>query len=125
MYNTLVCAIYYMMVFLLIVFLLAITASCEPVRYYVKILTIVLASIIPASIHCPFMLLRIGDWRNALLTAGIVQKVVKLVGLTFEIRGKENIVHDSGSIIVTNHQSLLDMAGKYIHYFVTFSHCPL
>nr|XP_012143521.1 PREDICTED: 1-acyl-sn-glycerol-3-phosphate acyltransferase beta-like [Megachile rotundata] len=104
MYTILANAVYFSTVFLIIVILLAIAASCEPLRYYVKFAFIIIATAIPASMHWPFMLLRIGDWRNALLLTWIVKTAVKLIGLRFEIRGKENIVKDSGSIVLINHQ---------------------
>jgi len=34
------------------------------------------------------------------------------MGLSYEIRGHENIVKNSGCVVVINHQSLLDLLSK-------------
>ena len=36
----------------------------------------------------------------------------KLLGIKFELRGHENIVQDSGCVVLMNHQSALDVLGK-------------
>lgn len=36
----------------------------------------------------------------------------KVLGVKYEVRGKENIIHDSGCIVLINHQSMLDLGGK-------------
>jgi len=36
----------------------------------------------------------------------------KLLGIKFELRGHENIVQDSGCVVLMNHQSALDILGE-------------
>lgn len=55
------------------------------------------------------MLPRMRDWRNALIPAWGITKVAKLIGITFRIRGKENIVKNTGCVVLINHQSALDL----------------
>ncbi|XP_034171031.1 1-acyl-sn-glycerol-3-phosphate acyltransferase beta isoform X1 [Osmia lignaria lignaria] len=109
MYNILENVIYYSAGFLIALTLLTIVVSCEPVRYYIKFTTFITSAAIPATLHLPFMLLRIRDWRNALFSAWCVKKVLEFLGVRFRVRGKENIVKDSGSIVLINHQSILDL----------------
>lgn len=107
---TLAGAMYYFMVYLAGLVLLGIIVSYEPLRFYIKIQLLAISAILAVTIQFPFMFLRIGDWRNAMLPLWVIHKVMQFVGVTFEIRGKENIIKDSGKVIVTNHQSLLDLA---------------
>lgn len=37
---------------------------------------------------------------------------MKLLGFTYELRGKENINTDKGGVVVINHQSGVDLAGR-------------
>lgn len=46
----------------------------------------------------------------------------KLLGLKTEVKGKENIVKDSGCVVLINHQSALDLIGKdNLHFFLNFN----
>lgn len=38
--------------------------------------------------------------------------IAKIIGINFRFRGKENIVKDSGSVVLINHQSSLDLCGN-------------
>lgn len=38
----------------------------------------------------------------------------KLLGLKTKVQGKENIVQNSGAVVLINHQSVLDLIGKTI-----------
>jgi 1-acyl-sn-glycerol-3-phosphate acyltransferase len=42
--------------------------------------------------------------------------IAKIIGMNFRFRGKENIVKDSGSVVLINHQSSLDLCGNCIDY---------
>ncbi|XP_031850564.1 1-acyl-sn-glycerol-3-phosphate acyltransferase alpha isoform X2 [Nomia melanderi] len=89
---------------------LAFIVSCERVRYHIKFsFFIAILGTLP-SLYIPFMLLRVKDWRNAIPVVWTIKLCAKLMGVTFHIRGKENLVQDSGSIILINHQSILDIA---------------
>jgi len=39
------------------------------------------------------------------------RQISKLLGLKWEMRGKENIVQNSGCVVLINHQSCLDLLG--------------
>ncbi|XP_014249050.1 1-acyl-sn-glycerol-3-phosphate acyltransferase alpha-like isoform X2 [Cimex lectularius] len=78
-------------------------------RYYTKFAIFILLSLISATIFIPVMLLRPGDYRNALMPAWGARQISKILGLNFEIRGHKNIVQDVGSIVLINHQSCLDL----------------
>lgn len=55
---------------------------------------------------------------TALLFCRIIKSVVKtfkyLFGLKFEVKGLENFNVDGPAIIVSNHQSILDMMGELL-----------
>lgn len=51
------------------------------------------------------------------LPAWINRWLVRALGVSFEVRGIENIRKDHGSVVVMNHQSLIDLTGK--RFFVS------
>lgn len=53
-----------------------------------------------------FFIIRLPAWGG--------RQISKVLGLTWEMRGQENIVQDSGCVVLINHQSCLDLLGKYI-----------
>ncbi|XP_069696360.1 1-acyl-sn-glycerol-3-phosphate acyltransferase beta-like isoform X2 [Periplaneta americana] len=79
-------------------------------RYYFKFTVFIITSLGCASIFIPLMLWRPRSYKNALIPAWCERQLAKLLlGLTFEVRGHENIVQDSGSVVLINHQSALDI----------------
>ncbi|XP_058801737.1 1-acyl-sn-glycerol-3-phosphate acyltransferase beta [Phymastichus coffea] len=92
--------------FLLSVVLCAIS---ECARYYIKHTVFVISSAIWATWPIPLMFARIRDWKNALIPAFGCRLTAKLIGLNYQLRGKENIVKDEGAIVLINHQSNLDL----------------
>ncbi|XP_076656046.1 1-acyl-sn-glycerol-3-phosphate acyltransferase alpha-like [Halictus rubicundus] len=109
MYDTLQMAAYSSIGLLSGFTFLTFLVSCERVRYYIKFsFFFVVAALMPI-LYIPLMLLRIGDWRNALPFAWSVKLGMKFLGVRYYIRGKENLIHDSGSIILVNHQSAIDL----------------
>lgn len=38
----------------------------------------------------------------------------RLFGMEFSIEGQENIVRNSGSVVLINHQSILDLIGNFL-----------
>ncbi|KAG7209176.1 hypothetical protein KM043_015313 [Ampulex compressa] len=95
--------------FLLLLSFLTIVASRDHVRYRIKFTFFMIMSALVTTIWIPFMLRRIKDWRNALFPAWVVRKVAQTIGITFHVRGKENIVKNSGCVVLINHQSALDL----------------
>lgn len=43
--------------------------------------------------------------------------MIWVLGITFDVRGQENIRKNHGGVVLINHQSLIDMSGKPIVYF--------
>ncbi|XP_015437878.1 PREDICTED: 1-acyl-sn-glycerol-3-phosphate acyltransferase alpha [Dufourea novaeangliae] len=41
--------------------------------------------------------------------AYVIKQIIKFLGVKFHVRGKENIVKNSGSIVLINHQSVVDL----------------
>ncbi|KAK0171905.1 hypothetical protein PV328_005295 [Microctonus aethiopoides] len=93
----------------LLIFIVVMCAISEAAQYRAKFVIFTLFCAFAASWSIPIMLFRPGDWRNALLPAWQLQKFAKLLGFNFIIRGHENIVKDTGAIVVINHQSAMDL----------------
>jgi lysophosphatidate acyltransferase len=55
------------------------------------------------------MLWRPRDYRNGLLPAWGGRQISKILGLKWEMKGQENIVQNSGCVVLINHQSCLDL----------------
>lgn len=63
-----------------------------------------------------FIKIKIKSFR---VPARCVVTIAKIIGIHFHFRGKENIVKDSGCIVLINHQSSLDLCGNsnYWNYY--------
>ncbi|XP_034950998.1 1-acyl-sn-glycerol-3-phosphate acyltransferase alpha isoform X2 [Chelonus insularis] len=94
---------------LALLILLVICSISEIARYRVKFILYMLASTFFATWTIPLMLFRIHDWRNALIPAWQLKWFAKLLGCNYIIRGHNNIIKDSGAIVLINHQSSLDV----------------
>ncbi|XP_011872696.1 PREDICTED: 1-acyl-sn-glycerol-3-phosphate acyltransferase alpha isoform X3 [Vollenhovia emeryi] len=103
------CGIYSTSGIALLFIFVMLCALSERVRYRVKFIFFIVASALAAGLWIPFMLFRIGSWKNALMPARGVVTIAKIIGMNFRIRGKENIVKDSGCVVLINHQSSLDL----------------
>lgn len=49
------------------------------------------------------------------------RRLLRLLGVTFEVRGVENIQHKSGGVVVINHQSAVDLGSKLFFSIVKFT----
>ncbi|XP_062548999.1 1-acyl-sn-glycerol-3-phosphate acyltransferase alpha isoform X2 [Armigeres subalbatus] len=78
-------------------------------RYYFKFFIFIILSVISAVGPVPLMLLRPRDYRNALLPAYLCTKFGKMLGASFEVRGRENVNRQNGGVVLMNHQSALDL----------------
>ncbi|KMQ82025.1 1-acyl-sn-glycerol-3-phosphate acyltransferase alpha [Lasius niger] len=107
------CGVYTTSGIALIFLFVMLCALSEKVRYRAKFIFFIVASALAAGLWIPFMLFRIGSWKNALMPARCVVKVAKIIGIKFRFRGKENIIKDSGCVVLINHQSSLDLCGNY------------
>lgn len=96
--------------FLVVIFLsLILYFTSAKARYYFKFIYFILASLIGATLPIPLMLLKPRDSDNALLPAWGLRSLSKFMDVHFSVRGKENIVKDSGCVVLINHQSALDL----------------
>ncbi|KAK2575013.1 hypothetical protein KPH14_008760 [Odynerus spinipes] len=94
----------------LVLLLVMICAINEGFRYRAKFAIFGIACLVFTVIYLPFMFLNIGSWKNALVPAWLLRQTYRRVlGIKFEVRGKENIVRDSGCVVLINHQSMLDL----------------
>ncbi|KAH8410550.1 hypothetical protein KR009_001329 [Drosophila setifemur] len=57
----------------------------------------------------PFMILRPRDYRNALFPSWCFRQLCRMMGITMEVRGLENVRRDHGSVVIMNHQSAVDL----------------
>lgn len=78
-------------------------------RYILKFTIFGLSSIIFACAPIPLMLLKPRDSKNALIPAALLRASKKLYGLSYNVEGIENIIKDSGCVVLINHQSALDL----------------
>lgn len=93
----------------LVFLLLLLFTLSEGARYRLKFLIFIVGAAFATIWALPFMFLRPKDWRNALIPAWQLRKILNFLGLKFVVQGKENIVKNSGAVIVINHQSGLDL----------------
>ncbi|XP_011150698.1 1-acyl-sn-glycerol-3-phosphate acyltransferase alpha isoform X1 [Harpegnathos saltator] len=90
------------------VMLFALSVS-ESFKYRSKFTFFILASAIAAGIWIPFMFCRMRSWKNAIMPARGVVIIAKMLGINYHLRGRENIVKDTGCVVLINHQSSLDL----------------
>ncbi|XP_076301081.1 1-acyl-sn-glycerol-3-phosphate acyltransferase beta-like isoform X2 [Lasioglossum baleicum] len=109
MYDILQMAAYSSIGFVSGITFLAFLVSCERIRYYIKFSFFVFVAATVSGLCIPVMLLRIGHWANAIPSAWGLKEGLRFLGVRYHIRGKENLIHDSGSIILVNHQSAIDL----------------
>ncbi|XP_073828325.1 1-Acylglycerol-3-phosphate O-acyltransferase 1 [Musca autumnalis] len=82
-------------------------------RYYFKFLIYYGIVSLNSIILIPAFLFRPCDVRNLLWASAFCHRVTTLIGLRWELRGKEHLEKDRACIIVANHQSSLDVLGMF------------
>eukprot|EP00099_Drosophila_melanogaster_P006852 NP_001259494.1 uncharacterized protein Dmel_CG3812, isoform C [Drosophila melanogaster] len=82
-------------------------------RYYFKFLMYYGIVSFNSIILIPAFLTRPCDVRNLLWASTWCHRVSTLIGLRWELRGKEHLAKDQACIIVANHQSSLDVLGMF------------
>ena len=50
-------------------------------------------------------------------TSYLLKHVTKVLGITWELRGREHLAEDRGCVIVANHQSILDILGERLQVY--------
>uniref|UniRef100_A0A1A9X580 1-acyl-sn-glycerol-3-phosphate acyltransferase n=1 Tax=Glossina brevipalpis TaxID=37001 RepID=A0A1A9X580_9MUSC len=82
-------------------------------RYYFKFLIYYGIVSFNSIILIPAFLFRPCDVRNLLWASTFCHRISTLIGLRWELRGKEHLEKDQACIIVANHQSSLDILGMF------------
>ncbi|CAL4093408.1 unnamed protein product, partial [Meganyctiphanes norvegica] len=74
------------------------------ILYYSLVMTV--------SVLCiPFIIWRPGDVKNTLIATSPLHIINTLLGLHYEVRGKEHMTPDRPAIVIANHQSSIDFLG--------------
>ncbi|XP_056637166.1 1-acyl-sn-glycerol-3-phosphate acyltransferase alpha-like [Diorhabda sublineata] len=68
-----------------------------------------ITSMIFACAPIPLMLLKPRDSKNALIPAALLRATERIYGLSYNVEGIENIIKDSGCVVLINHQSAIDL----------------
>ncbi|XP_016975010.1 1-acyl-sn-glycerol-3-phosphate acyltransferase alpha [Drosophila rhopaloa] len=82
-------------------------------RYYFKFMMYYGIVSFNSIVLIPAFLTRPCDVRNLLWASTWCHRVSTLIGLRWELRGKEHLAKDQACIIVANHQSSLDVLGMF------------
>ncbi|XP_072765167.1 1-acyl-sn-glycerol-3-phosphate acyltransferase alpha isoform X2 [Anoplolepis gracilipes] len=82
-------------------------------RYYFKFLVYYGIVMVNAILLMPVISLRPGNVKNFLLASSLCHHINTLLGLRWELRGREHLEKDRACIIVANHQSSLDILGMF------------
>ncbi|XP_030767658.1 1-acyl-sn-glycerol-3-phosphate acyltransferase alpha [Sitophilus oryzae] len=78
-------------------------------RWFIKWTLFIIVSLVSATLPIPVMLLKPRDPRNALIPAAALRVFCNLLGIKVTVEGHENIIKDSGCVVLINHQSQLDL----------------
>lgn len=82
-------------------------------RYYFKFLMYYGIVMTNAVMVIPIMMFRPKDVKNLLLASSVCHHVSTLLGLRWELRGREHLEKEQACIIVANHQSSIDVLGMF------------
>ncbi|XP_032663166.1 1-acyl-sn-glycerol-3-phosphate acyltransferase alpha isoform X2 [Odontomachus brunneus] len=96
----------------------------ESLKYRAKFVFYILASAVAAGMWIPLMLFRIRSYKNAILPAYGAVIIRKMLGINYQLRGKENIVKDTGCVVLLNHQSSLDLS-VLAELWLIMDHCSV
>ncbi|XP_056637161.1 1-acyl-sn-glycerol-3-phosphate acyltransferase alpha-like [Diorhabda sublineata] len=96
------------LLFISIVLLPVIWKSSSLGKKWIKF-SIYIAFSFAVTLLIPIWLFRPKDYRNALLPSAGFRGLCKILGLKYSIEGQEHIVRNSGSVVLINHQSILDL----------------
>ncbi|XP_059483972.1 1-acyl-sn-glycerol-3-phosphate acyltransferase alpha-like [Neocloeon triangulifer] len=79
------------------------------INYVTRFTYFVIFSCLAGTIFIPLMFFKPRDSRNGLLPAAFLLFWMRVIGTTYEVKGKENIVKNTGAVVLMNHQSVLDL----------------
>ncbi|XP_043500486.1 1-acyl-sn-glycerol-3-phosphate acyltransferase alpha [Polistes fuscatus] len=91
-------------------------------RYYFKFIVFYGIVTFIATIFIPIFLLRPRSLKNLVLSSYFCNYISCLLGLRWELRGKEHLNQDVACIIIANHQSSLDLLGMF-HLWPIMNRC--
>nr|XP_022903497.1 1-acyl-sn-glycerol-3-phosphate acyltransferase alpha [Onthophagus taurus] len=87
--------------------------TSQAFRYYLKFVTYVVVVSFIALILTPVFIFRIKNVRNLVIASYLCRHVSTLIGLKWILRGRKHLEKDASYIIVSNHQSALDVLGMF------------
>ncbi|KAK5650581.1 hypothetical protein RI129_001610 [Pyrocoelia pectoralis] len=87
--------------------------SSQACRYYLRFIIYYTWVMFFSVCLIPIMALKAGDVRNFLYAAFCCKPISSILGLRWILRGKEHLEVDRACIIVSNHQSSIDILGLF------------
>uniref|UniRef100_A0A1B6E5F2 1-acylglycerol-3-phosphate O-acyltransferase n=1 Tax=Clastoptera arizonana TaxID=38151 RepID=A0A1B6E5F2_9HEMI len=82
-------------------------------RYYFKFFLYYGIIMLTSIVVMPVMIWRPGNVENLIIASYLCRHISTLLGLHWELKGKEYLEKDQAYIIVANHQSSLDILGMF------------
>ncbi|KAJ8680848.1 hypothetical protein QAD02_016635 [Eretmocerus hayati] len=82
-------------------------------RYYFKFFVYYAVVMLNAVILIPLMAFRPKNVKNLLLASSLCHHISTLLGIRWQVRGREHLEKERACIIVANHQSSLDILGMF------------
>ncbi|XP_028139213.2 1-acyl-sn-glycerol-3-phosphate acyltransferase alpha [Diabrotica virgifera virgifera] len=82
-------------------------------RYHLKFFLYYALVMVNSVILIPVYCFMPGNVRNLLLASDFCRWITTLLGIRWVLRGKENLEKDQACIVVSNHQSSLDIMGMF------------
>jgi len=84
----------------------------EAIKYYSKFSYYIVATMFVATILHPLFILRPRNVVNLVYASTLLKHVSWLVGIKWDIRGTDLLKKRSACVIVSNHQSAIDILGE-------------
>lgn len=106
---------YFGMIFVAIILIISciLFKTSRTFRYYIKYLIFTLHIGTFTAFLIPIFIFRPRNVKNLRILAMVVAPITKIIGVNWELRGRNILEQDRTYIIVSNHQSLLDFLGMY------------
>ncbi|XP_040161729.1 1-acyl-sn-glycerol-3-phosphate acyltransferase beta-like isoform X1 [Anopheles arabiensis] len=101
-------------IFVLLTVLSKLGERGNKIKYYSKYGMIYFATQSFTTLFAPFSLLRPRNIDNCRIIATVIARASKLLGITWELRNAQILRQAKGAIVLTNHQSSMDILGMMI-----------
>ncbi|XP_045452641.1 1-acyl-sn-glycerol-3-phosphate acyltransferase alpha-like [Melitaea cinxia] len=100
---------------ILVIYVLKKLISSEPskTKYYFYFLLFYLYGSFMACIVCPFFLFNPKNVKNAAVGAWLIKPITKVLNLKWNLRNGKVLSKNEGAVIISNHQSSLDILGLF------------